>query len=160
MSKLHHYSVNVTWTGNVGGGTHTYDSYERTHVIEAEGKSPIDGSSDPAFRGDPARWNPEELLVASLSACHKLWYLHLCSVNGIVVESYEDAAMGVMRETADGGHFERVVLRPSITIAPGGDVARANALHEEASAKCFIRNSVSFPVDHTPDIRVSVSSTP
>ena len=91
--KQHHYRVTVTWTGNRGEGTRTYSAYGRDHVIEAAGKPAISGSSDPAFRGDSARWNPEELLLASLSACHKLWYLHLCAVSGLNVLSYQDAAV-------------------------------------------------------------------
>src|ERR1700689_5863346 len=123
MAKKHHYSVTVKWTGNTGTGTSSYRSYERQHEISAgTEKPPIPGSSDPNFRGEAARWNPEELLVASLSACHKLWYLHLCSDAGIVVMSYVDQAEGGMEETADGsGRFVRVVLHPHGTLAPGAD---------------------------------------
>lgn len=156
MDKLHQYKVRVRWTGNTGTGTSSYDGYERSHLIEADGKeSAIAGSSDPAFRGRPERWNPEDLLVGSLSACHKLWYLNLCAVNGIVVTSYSDDAIGVMRETEDGGHFDRVVLRPSITLAPGSDLTLAKTLHEAASKRCFIKNSVNFPVDHDADVRIA-----
>src|SRR5271169_6118664 len=140
MPKTHRYSVAVEWTGNTGTCTSGYRNYDRRHEISAgTGKPPIPGSSDPAFRGDPARWNPEELLVASLSACHKLWYLHLATDAGIVVTAYVDRAEGVMVEAPDGaGQFSRVVLRPVVTVLPGTDVARAEALHEAAYAKCFI----------------------
>jgi organic hydroperoxide reductase OsmC/OhrA len=156
-SKTHRYAVTVTWTGNTGSGTSDYRSYERRHEISAGNRKPvIPGSSDPAFRGDPSRWNPEELLVASLSACHKLWYLHLCAEAGIVVVNYIDRAEGVMQEDPDGsGHFERVVLRPEVTLAPGSDIAKARELHAPAHAKCFIANSVNFPVTHEPDVRIS-----
>ena len=70
--KTHRYSVQVRWTGNLGAGTASFRSYDRSHDISADGKPTIAGSSDPAFRGDAARWNPEELMVASLAACHKL----------------------------------------------------------------------------------------
>ena len=111
MKGEHHYDVNVTWTGNTGKGTASYTAYSRDHVIQAPGKADIAGSADPAFRGDAARWNPEDLLVASLSACHKLWYLHLCAVEGIVVTAYRDDAQGVMREDPDhGGAFASVTL--------------------------------------------------
>ncbi|HXM45529.1 MAG TPA: OsmC family protein [Bryobacteraceae bacterium] len=152
--KTHHYAVVVEWTGNTGTGTSGYRSYERRHEISAgNGKPPIAGSSDPAFRGDPARWNPEELLVASLSACHKLWYLHLCAEAGIIVLAYIDHAEGVMGEAADGsGFFKRVILRPQVTVAAGSDLAMARALHDAAHAKCFIANSVNFPVEHEPEI--------
>ncbi|HEV2545806.1 MAG TPA: OsmC family protein [Stellaceae bacterium] len=155
MSKLHTYRITVRWTGDLGAGTSSYRAYSRAHAIEAPGKSAIAGSSDPAFRGDAAAWNPEELLVASLSTCHQLWYLHLAAVNGIVVKSYVDAAEGTMSEEADGGgRFTRVVLRPSVTIAAGGNLEKARALHREAHEKCFVANSVNFPVECVPEIVV------
>ena len=152
----HTYSVNVTWTGNLGTGTSAYRAYERSHEIGAEGKPPIPGSSDPAFRGDRTRYNPEEMLVASLSTCHMLWYLHLCAVEGIIVSAYQDVAEGVMVEQADGGgRFSEVVLQPEITVAANTDLSRARALHGEAQAKCFIANSVNFPVRHEPVFLIS-----
>jgi organic hydroperoxide reductase OsmC/OhrA len=147
LAKTHHYGVRVTWTGNRGVGTRGYRDYGREHEIAAAGKPMILGSSDPGFRGDAERWNPEELLVASLSTCHKLWYLHMCSTNGVVVQRYEDDAEGVMAEDeGGGGRFASVVLRPRIGLAPGADRAKAEALHHEAHNKCFISNSVNFPV--------------
>ena len=149
--KRHTYSARVEWTGNQGSGTASYRGYSRAHEITAPGKPTIAGSSDPAFRGDPTRWNPEELLVASLSACHQLWYLHLCADAGIVVQAYRDDAVGVMAEQPDGtGQFERVILRPHVTLAPGADDATARRLHDEAARMCFIARSVSFPVTHEP----------
>lgn len=147
----HRYKVALKWTGNTGAGTASYRGYERAHELSVEGKPVIPGSSDPTFRGDPKRWNPEELLVASLSACHKLWYLHLCATAGVVVTDYVDAAEGLMSEDADGGgRFTGVVLRPRVTISAGSDREKAHALHHEAHAKCFIANSVNFPVTHEP----------
>jgi organic hydroperoxide reductase OsmC/OhrA len=152
--KTHRYAIAVDWTGNTGTGTSGYRDYERRHEISAGTRKPaIPGSSDPAFRGDPARWNPEELLVASLSACHKLWYLHLCAEAGIVVLAYTDHAEGEMEETADGsGRFTRVVLRPRVSVAAGCDEAQARQLHQTAHARCFIANSVNFPVACEPEI--------
>jgi organic hydroperoxide reductase OsmC/OhrA len=124
-------------------------------------KPVIPGSSDPEFRGDPSRWNPEELLVASISACHKLWYLHLCADAGIVVVNYVDRAEGLMREDADGsGRFERVTLRPEVAVAPGSDLSKARELHALAHGKCFIANSVNFPVQHEPEIKTAAASDP
>jgi organic hydroperoxide reductase OsmC/OhrA len=146
--KQHTYEVRVDWTGNDGEGTKTYRGYRRDHIIAAEGKPQIPGSSDPNFRGDAARYNPEELLVASLSACHMLWYLHLCAVNHVTVIEYRDAASGAMAESEDGsGEFVRVLLRPKVRIAAGEDRAKALALHEEAHRCCFIARSVKFPVE-------------
>ena len=114
--KQHTYNVRIDWTGNMGDGTKTYSSYRRDHTIHAAGKPELLGSSDPAFRGDPTRYNPEELLVASLSACHMLWYLHLCAVNQVNVLDYQDEASGLMAESADGtGEFAQVILRPKVT---------------------------------------------
>lgn len=154
--RAHRYAVTVTWTGDRGSGTSAYRAYDRAHEIAAGVKPAIPGSSDPAFRGDAARWNPEELLVASLSACHQLWYLHLAAEAGVVVTGYVDRAEGEMVETADGsGRFTRVVLRPRVTLAPGGDAERARALHHAAHEACFIANSVSFPVECLPEIALA-----
>lgn len=143
----HRYDVTVTWTGSPGAGTSRRGDHSRNHQIAIEGKPDIAGSSDPAFRGDPARHNPEDLLVASLSACHMLWYLSLCGKAGITVTAYVDRAEGRMIESADGGgRFTQVVLRPQITLAPASDHADADALHHDAHERCFVSQSVNFPV--------------
>ena len=153
MSREHSYSVNVRWTGNTGAGTSGFRNYKRDHEISAPGKPPIPASSDPAFRGDKARYNPEELLVASLSACHMLWYLHLCADAGIVVTEYHDDASGAMAETKDGGgHFTQVTLRPVVKVAGQVDPELARGLHEQAHHLCFIANSVNFPVLCEPSL--------
>jgi organic hydroperoxide reductase OsmC/OhrA len=152
MNLEHHYSTTIDWVGNRGTGTSAYKAYGRETVISAEGKQPIDGSSDRVFHGNPERWNPEELLLAALSECHLLSYLHVAASNGVIVTEYTDSATGTMVQTADGGgHFTTVTLRPRVTIA-GGDVALALALHKEASTKCFIAASMNFPVLHEPEI--------
>jgi len=156
MPRSHRYTVTVEWTGNRGEGTAGYRAYDRAHRISCGDKPVLEGSSDPAFRGDAARWNPEELLVASLSACHQLWYLHLAAEAGVVVTAYVDAAEGEMAEAADGGGaFTRVTLRPRVTVAAGDDAARlARQLHEEAHRLCFIARSVNFPVLCEPEVLV------
>jgi organic hydroperoxide reductase OsmC/OhrA len=154
--KEHRYTTTVTWTGNKGQGTADYRCYDRTHEITAGSKPPISGSADPAFRGDAAGWNPEDLLVASLSACHKLWYLHVAAVAGVVVVDYVDVAVGVMVEDpVRGGYFTRITLRPTVKITRLSDAAKAIALHHDAHAKCFIANSVNFPVDTEPTILIA-----
>jgi organic hydroperoxide reductase OsmC/OhrA len=148
MKLEHHYEVGLEWLGNRGTGTSDYRSYGREHVVRAEGKHEISGSADRSFRGDIDRWNPEELLLAALSQCHMLSYLHEAATNGIVVVSYRDAASGTMQQTHDGGgHFTSATLRPVVTIA-AGDPLLAQSLHGPASAKCFIASSVNFPVEH------------
>lgn len=154
--KQHRYAVEMEWTGNTGSGTATYRSYSRSYETRAEGRAPIAGSSDPHFRGDPARWNPEQLLVSALSSCHMLSYLHLCATAGIAVQQYRDNAEGFMAETRDGsGSFTRVVLRPAVRCSPGADLAQARELHHAAHAKCFIANSVNFPVECEPTIEAA-----
>lgn len=146
--KEHNYSTTLEWTGNDGVGTRSYTSYRRDFTIASEGKPTLAGSSDPAFRGDATRYNPEEMLVASLSSCHMLWYLHLCSVNEIIVVSYRDRATGAMEESASGaGRFRLVTLQPEVVIAAGGDLAKAASLHRDAHEFCYIANSVNFPVE-------------
>ena len=150
-SETHFYEVNVRWTGNTGQGTATYRTYERSHEITVEGKPPILGSSDPNFRGDKTKYNPEELLVASLSACHLLWYLHLCASAKLIVTDYVDHPVGKMVETEDGGgRFTEVVLKPVVTMQKGGDLTLIEQLHEKAHHLCFIANSMNFPVRCEP----------
>ncbi|MBI3845466.1 MAG: OsmC family protein [Planctomycetes bacterium] len=152
-SAKHHYSVSVTWTGNRGEGTSSYRAYDRAHEIAVRGKTPIQGSSDPAFSGDSKRWNPEEMLVASLSTCHMLWYLHLCADAGIIVTDYRDEASGTMVVTADGGgRFTEVTLQPAVTVKAGADLQAAVKLHDKAHHLCFIANSVNFTVACKPSV--------
>lgn len=149
--KDHHYHLTITWTGNTGEGTKTYKAYERDHTIEVSGKPVIPGTSEVSYFGNLTRYNPEELLVASLSACHMLWYLHLCALNHIVVTTYVDKAIGTMQNTPDGGgHFTEVVLQPSITIANDTDKNLLQQLQQQANKLCFIANSCNFPVRHNP----------
>lgn len=153
--STHRYEVDVVWTGNTGSGTSGYQSYERAHEVVVEGKPTIPGSSDPSFRGDRSRYNPEELLLASLSQCHMLWFLHLASVNGVVVTGYRDHATGTMAEHADGsGRFTEAVLNPVVTVADPATREKAQALHEKAHSLCFIAASVNFPVRHEPVVTV------
>ena len=149
MAHLHHYKATTQWVGNLGKGTSDYKSYSRNHDIHIEGKAPLLVSSDPTFRGDKSRQNPEELLVASLSGCHMLWYLHLCATNGVVVIDYIDEASGTMEENKDGsGQFTEVILRPVVTVRDESMITKANQLHDEAHRMCFIARSMNFPVRH------------
>ncbi|MBR1121533.1 OsmC family protein [Bradyrhizobium lablabi] len=154
--RRHHYSTHLVWTG--AAKTKSFRNHVRSYEISAPGKPVIAGSSDPVFRGDAARWNPEDLLVASLSSCHKLWYMGLCAAEGIVVLAYEDEAEGIMVEEAvDGaGQFVQVTLHPRVLLAPGSDRQKAEQLHETAHANCFVTRSVNFPVLHEPVVEVAV----
>ncbi len=152
MSKLHRYEMTTTWTGNLGSGTSQYKAYSRNHEISAAKKAaPIPGSSDPVFRGDPARYNPEDLLVGALSACHMLWVLHLCADAGIVVTEYSDHAVGEMIEHPDGsGEFSVVTLNPTMTITDASRIQDALALHHRAHEVCCLARSMNFPVKVKP----------
>lgn len=151
MSKQHNYNLSIRWTGNKGTGTSNYRAYERSYIIQAEGKIEIQGSSDPAFRGDKTKYNPEDLLVASLSSCHMLSYLHLCAEAGIVVIDYSDQATGIMVETTNGGgQFKEVTLNPLVIVTDESMVSMANQLHQKAGELCFIASSVNFKVSHKP----------
>jgi len=151
MQGQHHYNTTIKWTGNTGTGTDNYRNYERSHQIIIENKSDILGSSDTAFRGDKTKHNPEDLLVSSLSACHMLWYLHLCSEAGVIVLDYTDNATGVMIETSNGGgQFTEVILNPIVIVTENSMIDKANELHKKANELCFIANSVNFPVKHNP----------
>lgn len=141
MEKVHHYDVRVTWQGPPGG----------LHEVAADGPPPLPASADAVFGGDRTRWNPEQTFTAALAQCHMLMYLSLCAAAGIEVLSYADDVHGTMELTgATGGHFVEVVLRPRVRIADAARIETALALHDRAHAKCFIANSVNFPVKHEP----------
>jgi organic hydroperoxide reductase OsmC/OhrA len=151
MKGQHNYKLTVRWTGNTGTGTSNYKEFERSHSILVDNKVEILGSADPAFRGDKTKHNPEDLLVASVSSCHMLWYLHLCAVSGIIVTDYIDNATGVMMETANGGgKFTEVTLNPVVTVTDVLMMKKAIELHKKANELCFVANSLNFPVLHKP----------
>jgi organic hydroperoxide reductase OsmC/OhrA len=154
MNHSHHYRVDVEWTGNQGSGTSGYRAYRRDHDIRIAGKPALAGSSDPSFHGDASRHNPEDMLLAALSSCHMLSYLHMATVAGVVVTAYVDAAEGTMQTEGDAGRFTEVVLRPVVTISAASDPAKAEVAHETAHHACFIANSVNFPVRCEPRIVV------
>jgi organic hydroperoxide reductase OsmC/OhrA len=150
--KLHEYKSTLTWIGNRGTGTSEYKGYDRDHNIQIEGKEIIHASSDPSFRGNKSRYNPEEMLVMSVSSCHMLWYLHIACVNSVVVTAYVDNAFGTMEENEDGsGQFKEITLRPRVTVLEKSMIEKANALHHEANKMCFIARSVNFPIHHLPE---------
>jgi len=155
-NKSHYYKATITWTGNNGTGTNNYRNYERSHKISIENKCAILGTSDPAFRGDKTKHNPEDLLLSSISSCHMLWYLHLCSENGIVVQEYIDEVEGIMLETENGGgHFSEVTLNPKVVIENDNLIELAIDLHKKANELCFIANSLNFKIHHNPKIIIT-----
>ena len=153
---IHQYELETVWEGNRGEGTKTYVGYGRGHRLVVSGKPDIALTADTAFRGEPGKHNPEELLVAALSSCHMLSYLALCALRGIVVTAYHDKASGTMvtDPSAGGGCFAEVTLHPHVTIANANDLVAATELHANANKVCFIANSVNFPVHHEPTVVV------
>jgi organic hydroperoxide reductase OsmC/OhrA len=147
--KEHSYLTNLQWTGNTGKGTETYRGYERSHQISVNGKQMIEASSDPSFRGDKTKYNPEEMFVASLSSCHMLWFLHLCSDASVIVLEYSDTAVGKMLESDDGnGRFSEVILHPVVKVKEEWMIEKIDSIHAKANAFCFIANSCNFPIKH------------
>ena len=155
MSIEHNYSITVKWTGNKGSGTASYTGYDRSHSVSIENKPDLLCSSDAAFRGDKTKHTPEDLLVASISGCHMLWYLHLCSQAGVVVTDYTDNAKGIMMVDNDGGgRFTEVTLYPEVTVTDSLMEEKANELHSRANQLCFIANSCNFPIYHKPTCKI------
>lgn len=153
MFGEHRYALHTTWTGDRGTGTSGYRDYDRAVTIAVEGKTTLEASSDKPFRGDPSKWNPEDLLLASLSECHLLSYLHACVTAGVVVVSYSDEATGLMTEDGrGGGAFTEVVLHPRVVVAEASMIEAAEAAHAQANAWCFIANSMNFPVRHEAEV--------
>ena len=156
MSKLHQYQSEIVWTGNLGTGTSSYKDYERSYTISSPQKPVILGSSDPMFRGEASKYNPEDLLLSSLSACHMLWYLHFCSDKKIIVEEYKDNATATMQLDPNGsGKFIEATLHPVIKIKSAANIQLAHDLHEQAHKFCFIANSLNFDVSIKPTITSS-----
>lgn len=156
----HRYSLTASWTGNRGTGTSGYRDYDRSVKLVVAGKPDLLASADAIFRGDPGRWNPEDMLVAALAQCHMLSYLHTCVERGVVIMSYVDDAVGVMDQDGKGGHFREVILHPRVHITDAAAVDDAISAHDDAHDRCFIASSVNFPVRHEPTVRVAgVSAT-
>jgi organic hydroperoxide reductase OsmC/OhrA len=152
VPATHVYRTTVQWTGNLGTGTREYGGYSRDHTIQAGGRPPILATSGLSPRSDPRRYSPDDLVVAALSSCHMLWYLHLCAEAGVVVTAYRDDAEGVLQVDADGGgRLIEATLRPRVVVS-SGSLETAARLHAEAHRKCFVANSVNFPVKCDPEI--------
>lgn len=156
MATVHHYRLRLRWTGNRGCGTADYVGYERDYLLQCDGKPDLPGSADPAFRGDAARHNPEDLFVGAIAACHMLFYLALCAQKGLRVLGYEDAPQGWMEAGAAGGSFREIHLAPTVTIAAGSDPALAEDLHAIAHQRCFLANSCAMPIQHRATIHVAI----
>jgi organic hydroperoxide reductase OsmC/OhrA len=157
VAEAHYYSK-LVWSGAALGATKSVEAYSREFRAEINGKSALLGSADPAFHGDPALHNPEDLLMVALSACHMLSYLAVCAHAGILVASYEDSAVGTLARRDGRLRFIDVLLRPKVMLGDGSDIAKAKAMHEKAHDICIIGNSVNFPVRHEAEVTFAVES--
>ena len=154
MAKENSFTSRVIWTGNTGDGTSSYNGYRRTWDVAMPGKTPVHCSNDPELGGDPAKMNPEDMLLSALAACHMLWYLHLASNAGIVVTGYCDCPIGFGETTQNGaGRFTRAVLRPEVIVEAGTDLDAAKAIHLKVHHYCYIARSVAFPVEVEAELR-------
>lgn len=160
MAKEHRYNQRLTWTGAAGGPTRSYDSYARDFTVEIEGKPALKGTADPQFRGDPHVHNPEDLLLAAIAGCHMLTYLSWAARKGVAVTAYADAPTATMTLEGGRGQFTRALLKPTVTVAPGSDLALAESLHEAAHRDCFVARSVNFPVEYQPTTVEAGAKTP
>ena len=157
MAEAHFYAT-LVWSGGALGPTSSVERYSREFRAEFEGKPALRGSADPAFHGDPTLYNPEDLLLGSLAACHMLSYLAVCAHAGIAVSSYEDAAVATIARRDSKVRFVDVLLRPKVVLEPGSDLEKARALHEKAHSICVVVNSVNFPVRHEAEVILSSKS--
>jgi organic hydroperoxide reductase OsmC/OhrA len=117
----------------------------RAHTIEL-GEQALSASSAPEYKGDPAKADPEEMLIGALSSCHMLWFVALARAKRLSLTAYEDDAEGTM----DGTRFTGAVLRPLVEFDDGTDAETIRELHHKAHERCFISNSVNFPVEVEP----------
>jgi organic hydroperoxide reductase OsmC/OhrA len=155
MAHEHTYKLTAVWTGNKGEGTKNVRTYDRSHTVSIQGKPELFLITDNAVVGDKSKLNPEDLLVSALSSCHLLSYLYLCSMEGIVITSYTDNAIGIMIEEASGaGSFKEVTLNPIFSVTDESMVERAIELHHKAHEICYIANSVNFEVRCNPSCNV------
>jgi organic hydroperoxide reductase OsmC/OhrA len=148
----HIFLSQLDWAGAATGPTRDAATFSRDLNVRI-GPFTLPMSSAPAFGGDPARGNPEQLFVASLSACQALTYLYFAAKNDIAVVGYSDDALGHLEMVGRRMRMARVVLRPQIVLEQGADLALARALVERAHASCFIANSVTTTVKIEPTVR-------
>lgn len=149
------FTAAIEWTGNTGTGTSGYRDYMRDWSVITAGKPVVKCSNDPELGGNPALHNPEDLLLSALASCHMLWYLHMASDAGVVVQAYRDAPVGQGETLPSGaGRFLSAQLNPVITVNADTDLGVATAIHGQIHEVCFIARSVNFPVTIKPKFRL------
>ena len=150
MAHTHTYTSRLSWRGSTGVG---YDAYDRTHrVATPPADHELALSADPAFLGQPALTNPEQLLLAAASSCQLLSFLAMAARSRIDVLSYDDDADAVMPEDVRPVRITRITLRPRIVVAAGADLAKARKLVGRAHGACYIANTVNAEIVIEPVI--------
>jgi organic hydroperoxide reductase OsmC/OhrA len=153
MTDTHTFETTLAWPADAAQNLPPDPAFSRSSLLAAPGKPVIVASSPAVFGGDAARYNPEEMLMLSLSQCHLLTYLAIAAKKRMSVLKYEDRVTGTLGIGASGKmQMVDVLLRPRVTVAKGTSLANAQALHEKAHANCFIANSVNFTVRNEPSI--------
>jgi organic hydroperoxide reductase OsmC/OhrA len=147
---IHRYEARVAWSGSTGSG---YRSYSRDHVGIANGVD-LPLSSDPTFRGNPQRANPEQLVLVAASSCQLLWLLHLCAEAGIDVVEYVDEPEAVMPDDGEATRITEIVLRPRISVAGAADDVRDRVVElcHRAHERCFVANSLVTEIRLEPEV--------
>jgi organic hydroperoxide reductase OsmC/OhrA len=152
MPREHLFQALTTWTGAAQGPTSSYEAYSREYTFAIEGKPTLTGSAAVPYRGDASLPNPEDLLLAAVSACHLLSYLAECARAGVQVVEYEDQCTATMTFKDGKMRIVEATLRPRVKVAQGTDLDKAESLHQAANEACFIANSVNFPIHHYPEV--------
>ncbi len=151
MSDTHTFETTLAWPADAAQKLPPDPAFSRNSVLAAPGKPVIVASSPAVFGGDTARYNPEEMLMLSLSQCHLLTYLAIAAKKRMGILKYEDRVVGTLGMGASGKmQMVDVLLRPRVTVAKGTNLTDAHALHETAHASCFMANSVNFTVRNEP----------
>jgi organic hydroperoxide reductase OsmC/OhrA len=147
---VHRYTASCEWQGSTGAG---YQAYSRAHDADAlPAEATLRLSSDPAFGGDPALVNPEQLLVLAAASCQLLSFLAVAARARIDVVDYQDDAEGEMPEDDPPLRITRITLRPRVTIRGDVDESRVRHLVEVAHRECFIANSLKTDVVVEPEV--------
>lgn len=151
MAFKHIFKLALNWFSTEKIPSPKFKVYSKSHRISIEGKADLEISAAKVFKGDPALYNPEDLLLSSLVSCHMMSYLYVCAQNNIEVLSYSDHAEATLEVDSDGtGRFVEVILKPEVVILNQDQIALALDLHKKANQLCFIANSCNFPVLHYP----------
>ena len=147
MGFKHVFKANLDWLFSEKEAA----TLTKSHTITINDKPVLNVSAAKAFKGDPALYNPEDLLLSSVVSCHMMSYLYVCKQNDIEVVSYTDKAEATLEVLADGsGRFTVIKLNPKVRITNKDKIVEAQSLHKKANQLCFIANSCNFPILHFP----------